>query len=112
MGYFYFYGIAHGFVLYYALDKVLMQSRGLTFTQMMWLEVAYALGVVLLEVPTGAIADRWSRKYALALNVAFAMASTAMIAVAPGFAIFLLASLVASVHSAFESGTLTSLMYD
>ena len=112
MRYFYIYGISHGFVLYYALDKVLMQSRGLTLTQMVWLEVAYAIGVVLLEVPTGAIADRWSRKYALALNVAFAMVSTAMIAVAPGFGIFLAASLVASVHSAFESGTLTSLMYD
>jgi len=50
------------FVLFYAIDKVFMELRGLSVTQIVFIEIIYTVCVLLLEVPSGALADRWSRK--------------------------------------------------
>src|SRR3989338_947221 len=102
---FYLFNILSSFVLYYAIDKILMASRALSVTDMVLVEISYAVVRLLLEVPSGALADRWSRKYVLALNMVFFMGTTFLWAVAPNLSLFIVGSLLASVHSALASGT-------
>lgn len=101
-----------GFVFYYALDKVFMQSRGLSVTDLVLVEIVYVVFVVLLEVPSGALADRWSRKKVLALNMAFFILNTFLWVVGYNVTIFILGAIAGSIHSALHSGTETSLLYD
>ena len=109
---FYLFNILSGFVLYYAIDKILMQSRGLSVTDMVLVEISYMVARLLLEVPSGALADRWSRKYVLALNQVFFMGNTFLWAIAPDLRFFFVGNLLASVHSALQSGTDTSFLFD
>lgn len=109
---FYLFNILSSFVLYYAIDKILMASRGLSVTDIVLVEIAYTVARVVLEVPSGALADRWSRKYVLAMNMALFTLTTFLWAIAPGLSMFVLGSLIASIHSALKSGTDTSFLYD
>jgi len=109
---FYLFNIFSSFVLYYGIDKVFMAARGLSVTDIVLVEIVYAVFVVFLEVPSGALADRWSRKYVLALNVVFFMFNTFLWAIAHTLNVFLLGAFAASIHSALRSGTDTSFLYD
>lgn len=101
-----------GASLYYALDKVFMEMRGLTVSEIVAVEVVYAITVLVLEVPTGALADRWSRKYVLALNVVFFMLNTLIWIFSHDFSLFALGVLMGAIHSTLASGTFNSLLYD
>lgn len=53
----------------------LQRERGFSLTQVTALDAPFWLVVVLCEVPTGAVADRWGRKFAMLLgSVSFGLA--------------------------------------
>ena len=108
----YFIAACTGIVFYYAIDKVFMQARGLSLTEMVIIEIIYGAIVVLTEVPSGALSDRWSRKYVLALNSLFFALNTIIWAISHSFWLFVLGVVFGALHSAFQSGTNTSLLYD
>src|SRR3972149_2945328 len=99
---FYLFNILSSFVLYYAIDKILMASRALSVTDMVLVEISYAVVRLLLEVPSGALADRWSRKYVLALNMVFFMVNTFLWVMAHDINLFILGSVAASIHMALR----------
>lgn len=103
--------LAH-FVLYYEIDKAFMALRGISVTQMVSIEILYAGLVILLEVPLGALSDRWSRKYVLALNVFFLMLNTYFWVIARDVTFFAIGVVFGAIHSALVSGTDTSFLYD
>ena len=109
---FYFISALSGFVLYYVIDKVFMEFRGLSITEIVLVEIVYGITVMLLEVPSGVLSDRWSRKKVLALNVLFFMMNTLLWALSHSFAVFALGVMAGAAHSALLSGTYTSLIYD
>lgn len=104
--------IFEGFVLYYAFDKILMQVRGLSVTQIVMVEIAFTVTAILLEVPSGVLADRWERRKVLALNIVFFMLNTLFWAIGQSVYMFLMGGIFAGVHVALASGTFTSLVYD
>jgi predicted MFS family arabinose efflux permease len=89
-----------------------MAARGLSISDIVLVEIAYAVLAILLEVPSGAISDRWSRKYVLTLNMVFFMGNTLLWVLAQDIRLFLLGSVAASIHMALRSGTDTSFLYD
>ncbi|PIZ54299.1 hypothetical protein COV03_00560 [Candidatus Uhrbacteria bacterium CG10_big_fil_rev_8_21_14_0_10_41_26] len=100
------------FVLFYAIDKVFMELRGLSVTQIVFIEIIYTVCVLLLEVPSGALADRWSRKNVLALHLVFFMLNTILWIFAYDITFFILGIIACAIHAALYSGTYTSLLYD
>lgn len=109
---FYLFCILSRFVFYYSVDILLMASRGLSVTDIVIAQVVYLVTKIILEVPSGALADRWSRKYVLALNMVFFVISTVLWAIAPNLGVFIIAMIIASIHSALRSGTDTAFLYD
>ncbi len=66
----------------------------------------------LLEVPTGTVADRFSRKTSIVLGLALGALAMGIYVSAPRFEVFLLAEVVAAVSYALLSGADEALMYD
>ena len=109
---FYLFKVFEGFVLYYSIDKILMESRGLSVTDMVQVEIVFAVFLLIFEIPSSAISDRWSRKYVLAINVVFFMLNTFLWAIAQDISLFMIGAFAASISSALKSGTDTSFLYD
>ena len=109
---FYLISALSGFVLYYVIDKIFMEFRGLSITEIVLVEIVYVITVIVLEVPSGVLSDRWSRKNVLALNMVFFMLNTLLWALSHSLTLFILGVIAGAVHSALLSGTHTSFIYD
>ena len=100
------------FVLIFTINVVFFRSNGLSISQITLLDIIWALVAFFLEVPTGALADRWSRKYTLALSGLFTAFGMFLYAVSSKFFPFALASTLMAARNAFHSGTANALVYD
>lgn len=109
---FYFFSAAWMFVLMFTINVVFFRSNGLSISQITLLDIFWAVAALLLEVPTGALADRWSRKYTLALSGLFAALGMLLYSLSSTFFPFMLASMVMAARSAFQSGTANAFIYD
>ncbi len=65
---YYFYQFFNHFELFGPVIVLFWQARGLNMTQIMILQSIYALAIVFLELPTGAIADYFGKKLSLILG--------------------------------------------
>lgn len=101
-----------GTLLYAAFDKLFFQERGLSLAQVVALEVIIGTIVILTEVPSGALSDRWSRKYVLCLSVIFLALATILWAISQSFWLFAIGAIFGGLSLTFKSGTNTSLLYD
>ena len=60
--YYLFYAVS-GFLIWMPIWVIYLQElRGMTLTQIATIESIFWITVVLAEVPTGAVADRWGRR--------------------------------------------------
>lgn len=89
-----------------------MQQKGLTFTQIMTLQSLFALSIVVLEVPTGVVADKLGRKHSLVMG-SFALVFCLIIyMVGNHFWVFLVAEIFAGLGVCLKSGADSALLYD
>lgn len=103
----------YDFVFAYAIYNVLFNIRGLSIFEISLLLAWWALAAMLLEIPTGALADYWSRKKMLV--VAPLLKSLCFITwfLAEGnFYLYGLGFLFWALGSSFVSGTTEALLYD
>ncbi len=87
-------------------------ERGFSLTQVTAADGLYLVGVLLLEVPTGAVADRWGRSRSLALGSLVLGASVLIFAFTNSFSVLLTSFLLWSVSSTLMSGADMALLYD
>ena len=88
------------------------QDHGLDLFDVFVLQAVYAVAVVLLEVPTGMVADRVGKRASLVAATAIMAVSFGLYARASGFWGFLVAEVVIALGGAFLSGADTALLYD
>jgi MFS family permease len=99
-------------ILWVPIWVVFLQGKGVALTQIGVLEGFAWLLTAFLEVPTGAIADRWGRKASIALGgMLYALAMFLILAEALSPA-FLLGYALWNSSMAFVSGADTALLYD
>ena len=89
-----------------------MLGKGLSFTEIMLLQSVCALAVFLFEVPTGALADKVSRKVSLSLGAFFYALGLFLYIIGDSFAVFALGEVIFSLGTAMKSGADTALLYD
>lgn len=89
-----------------------MLGKGLSFTEIMLLQSVCALSVFLFEVPTGALADKVSRKVSLCLGAVFYGLGLFLYIIGSSFFVFALGEVVFSLGTAMKSGADTALLYD
>jgi len=109
---FYIFQFFFDFILLYAVDKLFFLERGLNLSHIAILIACWSGLTILLEVPTGALADKWSRKYVLVLSgLAFSLCYITWF-FSSTFWMFLLGFIFRTIGGTFSSGTLESYVYD
>jgi MFS family permease len=103
---------------YYPVFAVLFLDFGLTLEQFALLNAAWAATIVLLEVPSGALADLIGRRNLLVVAGVLMIAEIALLCLAPRgggqllFAIFLVNRVLSGMAEAAASGADEALAYD
>lgn len=95
-----------------SLSVLLAQARGLDLFQIGIVIGAYSLTIVLLEVPTGGLADSIGRKRVAILAYGFILVSSLVLLGAFTFPIFLFGFLLNGVGRALSSGALDAWFVD
>lgn len=97
---------------YHPIATLYYQARGLDYVEInsLWAVVVGVMAVS--ELPSGLIADRIGRKWAIVLALALQLLGEIVFVVADGYGLFVLSAALGGVGFAFSSGCLESLMYD
>jgi MFS family permease len=108
----YAFKILDGFTPIYPLYGVMFVARGLTPFEVSATLMAWSITAFALQIPAGIAADRWSRRWILAIGQVLRAVGFVAWLVWPTFAGFLVGMVLWGVKSALTSGTFESLVYD
>lgn len=87
-------------------------QMGLSFKDFLLGESAFAATVLLLDVPMGWVSDQWQRKHVLAAGTLIELTGYALLLVAHGLGMAILAQSVIGVGICFLNGTNSALLYE
>lgn len=90
----------------------LRDERGFSLTQINLLDTPFFLLIVLAEVPTGAIADRFGRRTSLFLGAAFFSVAVFVFGIADNFAVIMVSYVSWGLAITLQSGADVALIYD
>jgi len=108
----YLIGLFHSLIPAYVIERLFWQERGVGVQGVVYCEIIYALTVVLLEIPSGVLADRFGRKRLLVITGILDIAEFVILLFARSFWAFGLAVFIAGVGRALYSGSEHALLYD
>jgi hypothetical protein len=94
------------------VEKVFMTELGFTPALVATMAAAYGAVVPLLEIPSGILADRWSRRGVLALANLMALASVVVGALSQGVGTYIASAMILGGYFAMHSGTVDAIVYD
>jgi MFS family permease len=106
-------GVAlQGLILWVPIEKLFMTDIGFDAASVGAMAAAYAAVVPLLEVPSGILADRWSRSWIMILGCVALVISSLIGGLSQNVIMYVIAAMILGVYFAFSSGTLDSIVYD
>jgi predicted MFS family arabinose efflux permease len=106
-------GVAlQGLILWVPIEKLFMTQIGFDAAAVGAMAAAYAAVVPLLEVPSGILADRWSRRWVMILGCVALMASSLIGGLSHSVISYVIGAMVLGAYFAFSSGTVDSVVYD
>lgn len=100
------------FIFFWSVDKVFFTQRGTNPFELSILLALWAFYVLMFEVPSGALADRWSRKWLLVISSFFHSIAYLVWIFSHNFWLFLLGYLFRGTGGFLESGTVDAFLYD
>jgi MFS family permease len=101
-----------GFMLWVPVEKLFQTQIGFDAASIGLMAAAYAAVVPLLEVPSGILADRWSRTGILIVSSVAAAASALLGGLSHDVVTYIVAAMILGVYFAMNSGTVDSVVYD
>jgi len=101
-----------GLILWVPIEKLFMTQIGFDAASVGVMAAAYAAVVPLLEVPSGILADRWSRRWVMILGCVALVASSLLGGLSDNVIAYVIAAMILGVYFAFGSGTVDSVVYD
>jgi len=101
-----------GVILWVPVEKLFMSEIGFDARSIGIMAACYAAVVPFLEVPSGILADRWSRRGVLMMASLALVASELVGGASSNVATYIAAALLLGVFFAMQSGTVDSIVYD
>ena len=101
-----------GFMLWVPVEKLFMTEIGFDAASIGVMAAAYSALVPLLELPSGILADRWSRRGVLILSSVALASARCSAGSATNVTTYVISALLFGVYFACYSGTLDSVVYD
>lgn len=109
---FYLYELFHSFMPIYAVSALLFKNNGITVSQLSILLAINTIPCIVLEIPSGIIADRWSRKNLLVISSLLKALGFFCWLISDGFVMYAIGYICWGISSAFCSGTKEAILYD
>jgi MFS family permease len=100
------------FVLWYAVEKLFMRSIGFDNTAIGFMIAVYSAVMLIVETPSGILADRWSRKGVLMLASICLSVSALVGGLSHGISSYLICAVLWGIFFACYSGMYDSIIYD
>jgi len=85
---------------------------GLDYTGMFILEAVFSLGMIVFEIPTGIVADRWGRKTSLFLGSCFFAAGFLLFGIFTSYFILVIAEIICAIGMTLLSGADRAIVYE
>ena len=101
-----------GFMLWVPVEKLFLTELGFDAAAVGVMAAAYSALVPLLELPTGILADRWSRRGVLILSSVAITLGALFGGLSQNVTMYVISALLFGVYVACYSGTLDSVVYD
>ncbi len=108
----YFYRFLNEFWLVLPILIPFYEANRLNSTQIFTIQAAYALSILLLEIPSGYLADVIGRKKTLILGAFFLPVGIGVYVFTHSFATFILAEFIIAIGNSMRSGCDSALIYD
>jgi MFS family permease len=101
-----------GMLLWLPIEKLFMTQIGFDAASVGVMAAAYAAVVPLLEVPSGILADRWSRRWVMVLATLALLISSLVGGLSNNVISYVVAAMILGIYFALSSGTVDSVVYD
>jgi MFS family permease len=98
--------------LWVPIEKLFMTTIGFDEASVGAMAAVYAAVVPVLEVPSGVLADRWSRRGVLILAAVAAIVSVLVGGFSQSVTVYMISAVFLGVFFALQSGTFESVVYD
>ncbi len=109
---YYFYCFFKEFMPIYPLYLLMFEQNGLSLAKISALLAIWSIPGVLLEIPTGVLADHWSRKKLIMLGSLLKAGCYLLWIFSEGFTLFAAGFLLWGIGGAFYSGSEEALLFD
>ena len=103
---------AKWFMLYMPIVVPFYESNGLSMKDIMILQAVYSIAIVVLEVPSGYLADVIGRKKTLIIGAVFGVFGFTTYSLSYGFLGFLIAEIILGIGQSCISGADSAMLYD
>ncbi|HEX4015394.1 MAG TPA: MFS transporter [Frankiaceae bacterium] len=104
--------VLEGIAPWVPVEKIFMTQLGFTPALFALMATAYGATVPLLEIPSGILADRWSRRGVLMLASIASLASVVVGGLSHNVTTYLVSAMLLGVYFAMQSGTVDAIVYD
>jgi MFS family permease len=101
-----------GFMLWVPVEKLFMNEIGFDAATVGVMAAAYAMLVPLVEIPSGILADRWSRRGVLIVASTALMLTSLVGGLSNSVSVYIVSALFLAVYFAMYSGSLEAVVYD
>jgi predicted MFS family arabinose efflux permease len=101
-----------GFLLWLPVEKVFMNQIGFTPVSVGVMAAAYAAVTPLLEIPSGILADRWSRRGVLVLSAVALLLASLVGGLSDSVPTYIVSAMILGAYFALYSGVSESVVYD
>ena len=104
--------VAYSTLFFIPVLVPLFQQNDLTLGDVFLLQGVFMLVMMVLEIPSGYLADRWGRKNIILTGACFGISGILLYTVCTTFVGFFIAEVLCAILVSFHSGTLDAFMYD
>lgn len=95
-----------------AVVQLFYLQRGVSISQIYFLGIAFAVGILLFDIPSSYLADKWGRKNTILLGVFINVIANGYLFFAQGFWPFFLDTFVLAISYSFFFGVEDAFIYD
>lgn len=96
----------------YVIERLFWEERGITVQEVVYTEVIFAVTIVLLEIPSGIVADKWGRKNMILLSSVLEAIMFFLLINSTEFWHFAIAIFLSGLAGSANSGAENALLYD
>ena len=100
------------FNFFWLIQNVYILKHGISFTKLSVILVLWTISMMVLNIPSGVVADRFSRKWTIVAGKLAFLVGISIFALFPSFIGFTIGVLLFGVHEAFIAGAQEAILYD